>query len=69
MFVPGANTAGSGCSCVDAVLVLEELGAADVGIASDYFSLTATMPLMMLRAGTDGAGLPLDGGIRRSHRR
>ena len=43
---------GLGGTCIDAVLLLEELGAADVGIAADYFALTSTMPLMMLRAGT-----------------
>jgi alkylation response protein AidB-like acyl-CoA dehydrogenase len=42
---------GLGGSCLDAVLVLEELGAADVGMASDYFALTACMPLMAMRAG------------------
>jgi len=50
LFVPEA-LGGMGGSCLDAVIVLEELGAADVGIASDYFSLTATMPLMLARAG------------------
>jgi alkylation response protein AidB-like acyl-CoA dehydrogenase len=43
---------GLGGSCLDAVLLLEEIGAADVGVAGDYFALTSTMPLMMLRAGT-----------------
>ena len=52
LFVPEA-LGGLGGSCLDAVIVLEELGAADVGIASDYFSLTATMPLMLQRAGGD----------------
>lgn len=52
LFVPEA-LGGLGGSCVDAVIVLEELGAADVGIASDYFSLTATMPLLLARAGGD----------------
>jgi alkylation response protein AidB-like acyl-CoA dehydrogenase len=41
-----------GGTCMDAVLLLEELGAADVGIASDYFALTACMPLMAMRAGS-----------------
>jgi len=50
LLVP-AGRGGLGGSCVDAAIILEELGAADVGVASDYFSLTATMPLMMLRAG------------------
>jgi alkylation response protein AidB-like acyl-CoA dehydrogenase len=51
MLVPEVH-GGLGLSCVDACLILEEIGAVDVGMASDYFSLTATMPLMMLRAGT-----------------
>lgn len=42
---------GMGGSCLDAVLMLEELGAADVGIASDYFALTACMPLLAMRSG------------------
>ena len=50
MFVP-EELGGLGGSCLDAVLVMEELGAADVGIASDYFALTACMPLMAARAG------------------
>lgn len=52
IFVP-QEFRGLGGSCVDAVLLLEELGAADVGIAGDYFALTSTMPLMMLRGGRD----------------
>lgn len=51
MFVPEEH-GGLGLTCVDACVALEELGAADVGVASDYFSLTACMPLMMLRGGT-----------------
>lgn len=51
IFVP-EDMGGLGGSCVDAALLFEELGAGDVGIAADYFSLTATMPLLMLR----GAG-------------
>ena len=54
LFVPD-TLGGLGGSALDAVIVLEELGAADVGIASDYFSLTATMPLMLQRAGGDNA--------------
>jgi alkylation response protein AidB-like acyl-CoA dehydrogenase len=51
LFVPQAM-GGMGGTCMDAVLLLEELGAADVGIASDYFALTACMPLMAMRAGS-----------------
>jgi alkylation response protein AidB-like acyl-CoA dehydrogenase len=52
IFVPEIQ-GGMGGSCLDAAILLEELGAADVGIASDFFALTATMPLMMLRAGSE----------------
>jgi acyl-CoA dehydrogenase len=50
IFLPPEH-GGMGGSCLDAAVMLEELGAADVGIASDYFSLTACMPLMMMRGG------------------
>lgn len=50
IFVP-ETLGGLGGSALDAAIILEELGAADVGIASDYFSLTATMPLLIQRAG------------------
>ncbi len=51
LFVP-EEMGGAGGTCLDAVLLLEELGAGDVGIAGDYFALTSTMPLMVLRAGS-----------------
>lgn len=51
LFVP-EEMGGTGGTCLDAVLLLEELGAGDVGIAGDYFALTSTMPLMVLRAGS-----------------
>lgn len=51
LFVP-EEQGGMGGSCLDAALMLEEIGAADVGIASDYFALTACMPLMAMRAGS-----------------
>jgi alkylation response protein AidB-like acyl-CoA dehydrogenase len=54
LFLP-AEQGGAGASCLDACLVLEELGAADVGLASDYFALTACMPLLAQRAGGAGA--------------
>lgn len=44
---------GIGGTAVDACIVLEELGAADVGIAADLFALNTTMPLIPLRAGSD----------------
>jgi acyl-CoA dehydrogenase len=43
---------GLGGSALDLCIVLEEIGAADVGIAGDLFSLNATMPLMPLRSGS-----------------
>lgn len=58
IFVPEA-LGGLGGSALDAVIMLEELGAADVGVASDYFSLTATMPLLLQRAGGDNAATHL----------
>lgn len=44
---------GGGLRCIDATVVLEELAAADISIAADYFSLNATVPLIILAAGTD----------------
>lgn len=44
---------GGGASSLDNVIVQEELGAADVGIASSYFNLTMALPLLMLIAATD----------------
>lgn len=44
---------GLGLRCIDAVIALEELGAADVSIAADYFSLNATVPLIILAAGSE----------------
>lgn len=58
LLVPG-SCGGLGGTCVDAVLMLEELGAADVGIAADYFALTATMPLMILRAAAKDRAEPI----------
>ena len=51
VFVPEAM-GGLGLGCIDAAILLEELGAADVGVASDWFAANMTMPLMMLRGGT-----------------
>ncbi len=44
---------GLGMRCIDATIVFEELAAADISIAADYFSLNATVPLIILSAGTD----------------
>lgn len=49
--VPEAD-GGAGLSCLDQCLILEEIGAADVGFASDLVGLTSTMPLMMARGGS-----------------
>jgi alkylation response protein AidB-like acyl-CoA dehydrogenase len=43
---------GMGSPCIDFVLVLEELGAIDVSIASSYFSLTPAISLLIAKAGT-----------------
>jgi alkylation response protein AidB-like acyl-CoA dehydrogenase len=45
------SAGGLGLSAVDACILLEELGAADVGIAGDLFALTMTVPLLILRGG------------------
>lgn len=44
---------GMGGKCIDLVLLQEELGFADVGIASNYFNLTAAMALLIAKAGTE----------------
>jgi alkylation response protein AidB-like acyl-CoA dehydrogenase len=44
---------GLGGSCVELVLLCEELGAADVAIAANYFNLTATLNLLVARFGDD----------------
>lgn len=43
---------GMGRRTIDAAIVFEELGAADVSIAADYFSLNATVPLVIVQGGT-----------------
>lgn len=43
---------GLGGSCLDHVLIMEELGAADHGIASTYFNISAVAPLIILHGGT-----------------
>lgn len=45
---------GMGRRTIDAAIVFEELGAADVSIAADYFSLNATVPLVIAQGGTPG---------------
>ncbi len=44
---------GLGRPCIDLVILLEELGAADVSIAADYFSLSATVALVFERGGDE----------------
>lgn len=44
---------GMGGKCIDLVLLQEELGVADVGIASNYFNLTAAMAQLIAKAGTE----------------
>ena len=39
---------GVGGTCLDNVIVMEELGAADLGIAASYFNVTATAPMLIL---------------------
>ena len=43
---------GAGGSCIDAAIVLEELGAADVAAAASHFALTSTLAQLVARAGT-----------------
>lgn len=54
IFLP-VEQGGMGGACIDACIAFEELGAVDVGVASDYFSLTACMPLLAMRAGGSAA--------------
>jgi acyl-CoA dehydrogenase len=44
---------GVGGSALDHVVVMEELGAADHGIASTYLNISATAPLIILHGGTE----------------
>lgn len=43
---------GGGKKCIDLAIVQEELGAVDVSIACNYFSLPTVMPLLIARAGS-----------------
>ncbi|MBA3581855.1 MAG: acyl-CoA/acyl-ACP dehydrogenase [Gammaproteobacteria bacterium] len=52
LFVP-EEYGGIGATLFDTTLILEELGAADVSIAADYFSLTASMALLLMVGGND----------------
>ncbi len=52
LLVPEAY-GGLGLRCIDAAIVFEELATADISIAADYFSLNATVPLIILTAGSE----------------
>ena len=54
---------GGGGRMIDAVLLLEELGAADVAIAADLFALNMTVPLIVLAGGDDAQRAALLGQI------
>jgi len=47
------ESGGGGHPMIDAVIVLEEIGAADVAIAADLFALNMTVPLIIQAGGTD----------------
>lgn len=44
---------GLGGSCLDNVVILEELAAGDLGIAASYFAVSATSPILILRGGDE----------------
>jgi len=44
---------GVGGSCLDNVLVMEEFGAADVGLAASFLGVSATAPMLILRGAND----------------
>ncbi len=44
---------GEGLGCMENVIIMEELGAADVGIASAYFNCTVTAPTLIMAGGTN----------------
>ncbi len=52
VLIPEEHGGHSG-SCVDAVILLEELGAVDTAVAASYFALTATLAQLIARAGTE----------------
>ncbi len=43
---------GGGLRCIDNVILMEELGAADAGIAATYFNISITAPRLILVGGT-----------------
>jgi alkylation response protein AidB-like acyl-CoA dehydrogenase len=44
---------GMGGSCLDNAILLEELGAADVGIAAAYFNSTICSPMLLVLGGSE----------------
>lgn len=62
LLVPEA-LGGSGGRMIDAALLLEELGAADVAIAADLFALNMTVPLIVLAGGTEAQRREILGAI------
>ena len=44
---------GVGGSCLDNVIVMEEFGAADAGIAASYLAVSTTAPIIIVKAGTE----------------
>lgn len=65
LLLPEAD-GGMGASMVDAVLVLEELGAADVAIAADLFALNMTVALIVAAVGDEAQRREFLGAICRS---
>jgi alkylation response protein AidB-like acyl-CoA dehydrogenase len=51
LLIPEAD-GGAGGSCLDLCVIMEEIGAVDVAIAANYFSLTASMNLLIARSAT-----------------
>lgn len=44
---------GGGLGCMENVLVQEELGAVDMGIAASLFNMTIAAPMIIMKAGTE----------------
>lgn len=44
---------GGGAGCLENVLLQEELGAVDVGVAASYFNTSITAPLLIMNGGND----------------
>ncbi len=48
-----AEYGGLGGTCMDNVIIMEELGAVDVAIAASYFNVSATSPIIILKGGNE----------------